>query len=97
MARRLKDLDRTGIPAVRAFVRGIGAREQLNTALDLLQPLLAQVTSALNILNAVETPAVEAISHQKQALMKRWASFGSSGMASTHDPGMVDYNRVADL
>ncbi|KZV75827.1 hypothetical protein PENSPDRAFT_37249 [Peniophora sp. CONT] len=73
--KQLADLERTGIPAIRAFIRNLGAREQYSAALNLIQPFRAQVTSVLDILSTVEVQGgVEADAQHKQALKERWAS-----------------------
>ncbi|VDB92237.1 unnamed protein product [Peniophora sp. CBMAI 1063] len=77
------DPKRTGVPAVRAFVRSLGAREQYAAALELVQSLLVQVTSVLNFLSAIETQDEEATMPQKRALMQNWATQGPTAGTSS--------------
>ncbi|KZV75828.1 hypothetical protein PENSPDRAFT_37253 [Peniophora sp. CONT] len=68
------DVERTGMPAVRAFVRNLGARQQRLAALNIIQPFLAQVVSVSNLLGAVEDQHVGIATQEKLALMARWSS-----------------------
>ncbi|VDB92238.1 unnamed protein product [Peniophora sp. CBMAI 1063] len=71
------ELERSGIPAARAFIHNLGAREQYAMAADVIQPFRAQVTSVLDLVSVVEPQSVGVAAQQKQMLMETWATQGS--------------------
>ncbi|KZV70630.1 hypothetical protein PENSPDRAFT_752430 [Peniophora sp. CONT] len=65
----------TGIPALRQFIRRLGARAQDRAVLNLLRPLQTQVKSTYTLLTATDREALgDRVALQKLALSQRWAS-----------------------
>lgn len=70
---------RTGIPALRQYIRHLGARAEDRAVLTLLGPFRAQVKSTYTLLTAIDREAMgDSVARQKVALSKRWTSSESA-------------------
>ncbi|KZV68292.1 hypothetical protein PENSPDRAFT_754231 [Peniophora sp. CONT] len=69
------ELESTGVPALRKFLRHLGARAEYQAALDLLRPFRAEVESTHLLVTASDSETIgEKVARQKQDLRNRWAS-----------------------
>ncbi|VDB92241.1 unnamed protein product [Peniophora sp. CBMAI 1063] len=91
------ELDRTGIPACRDFIRNIGAREQRAAALRAIQPFIDSIKSVLELLKVKETQDVDATAQQKVALRELWASRAPGDGVSTSTDAVQDISSSASI